>query len=162
MREHLCRMGGAGIRAAVGCCRRVGVGEIGSCAHGVKRHACRRHECSRYVYPQGWKPATPAPPSGGLSTTWSVTATWKVELDDRARQELRKLDPSAQREILAYLRRRIAADEDPRRFGKQLRGELAALWRYRVATYRLICSLEDLAITVVALRVGHRRAICAK
>ena len=46
---------------------------------------------------------------------------WKVEFDDRARKELRRLDRQAQVNILAYLRNRIAAHEDPRRFGDPLR-----------------------------------------
>lgn len=37
--------------------------------------------------------------------------TWSVEWDDRARRELRKLDPEAQREILRYFRERIAVTE---------------------------------------------------
>ncbi len=41
---------------------------------------------------------------------------WKVEFDDRARKELRKLDRQAQTNILSYLRDRIATHEDPRRF----------------------------------------------
>ncbi|WP_279614506.1 type II toxin-antitoxin system RelE family toxin [Desulfonatronovibrio hydrogenovorans] len=33
---------------------------------------------------------------------------WKIEFDDRARKELRRLDRQAQVNILAYLRSRIA------------------------------------------------------
>ena len=51
--------------------------------------------------------------------------TWTVEFDDSAAKELRKLDKQAQKEILRYLRERIASDEDPRRFGKSLSRELA-------------------------------------
>lgn len=40
--------------------------------------------------------------------------------DDRARKELRKLDRPLQKEILIYLRTRIATQADPRRFGKPL------------------------------------------
>lgn len=45
---------------------------------------------------------------------------WSVEWDDRARKEFRKLDSATQKEILTYLRKRIATKEDPRRFGKPL------------------------------------------
>jgi mRNA interferase RelE/StbE len=55
--------------------------------------------------------------------------TWKVEWDDRARLELRKLDAQVQRDILTYLRQRIAVDADPRPFGKPLTGERLGLWR---------------------------------
>jgi mRNA interferase RelE/StbE len=90
---------------------------------------------------------------------WSKTVTWIVEFDDVARKELRKLDRQAQQEILRYLRERIATDEDPRRFGKALSRELAGLWRYRIQNYRIICNIEDQKLTVLVLRVGHRKDV---
>ena len=53
--------------------------------------------------------------------------TWNVEWDDAAVKELRKLDKQAQRDILKYFRERIASDDDPRRFGKQLSRELTTV-----------------------------------
>jgi mRNA interferase RelE/StbE len=90
---------------------------------------------------------------------WSKTVTWIVEFDDAARKELRKLDRQAQQEILSYLRERIATDDDPRRFGKALSRELAGLWRYRIQNYRIICNIEDQKLTVLVLRVGHRKDV---
>ena len=84
---------------------------------------------------------------------------WTVEFDDRARRELRKLDAKIQQTILRYLRERIAVAEDPRRFGKPLRRNLAGLWRYRVEDYRLICRLEDERVVVLVLQIGHRRDV---
>jgi mRNA interferase RelE/StbE len=86
---------------------------------------------------------------------------WTVEFDDAAAQELRKLDRQAQREILRYFRERIATDDDPRRFGKPLSRDLAGLWRYRVGSHRMICSIEDGKLIVLVLRVGHRKRIYA-
>ena len=85
--------------------------------------------------------------------------TWTVEFDDRAAKELRKLDKQAQQEILKYLRKRIATDEDPRRFGKPLSRELAGLWRYRICDHRIICNIEDDQLCVLVLRAGHRKDI---
>jgi len=42
---------------------------------------------------------------------------WTVEWDERALKELKKLDKQAQKDILLYLRSRIATEESPRRFG---------------------------------------------
>lgn len=83
--------------------------------------------------------------------------TWTVEFDEAARKELRKLNRQAQLEILRYLRERIATDED--RFGKVLSRELAGLWHYRIQNYRIICNIEDQKLTVLVLRVGHRKDI---
>lgn len=85
--------------------------------------------------------------------------TWRIEFDDRALRELRKLDVSAQRNILHYLRERLATDQDPRRFGAPLRRNLAGLWKYRVGAYRVICRIEDERVTVLILRVGHRKDV---
>ncbi len=85
--------------------------------------------------------------------------TLRVEFDDAAAKELRKLDRQAQHEILRYLRERIATDEDRRRFGKPLSRELAGLRRYRVRDYRLICNIEDSELVVLVLRIGHRKDI---
>ncbi len=84
---------------------------------------------------------------------------WTVEFDDRARRELRKLDPKIQKKILRYLRERVAGCEDPRRFGEALRRNLAGLWRYRVEDYRLICRLEHDRVVVLVLEIGHRSDI---
>ena len=84
---------------------------------------------------------------------------WTVEFDDAATKELRKLDKQAQREILRYFRERIATDEDPRRFGKPLSRDLAGLWRYRLRNYRMICHIEDDKLTVLVVRVGHRKDV---
>jgi mRNA interferase RelE/StbE len=84
---------------------------------------------------------------------------WAVEFDDRARRELRKLDPSVQRDVLRYLRERIATEDDPRRFGKALVGDLGGLWRYRVGDCRIICRIEGNRLVVLVVRVAHRSTI---
>jgi mRNA interferase RelE/StbE len=85
--------------------------------------------------------------------------TWSVEWDERARKELRRLDPPAQREILRYLRERVAGANDPRSFGRALRGTMHGLWRYRIGPYRLICKIEDNRLVVLVLAVGHRSSV---
>ena len=84
---------------------------------------------------------------------------WRVEFDDAAAKELRKLDKQVQQEILRYFRERIAVDEDPRRFGKPLSRSMAGLWRYCVRNYRMICNIEDGKLLVLILRVGHRKDV---
>ena len=91
--------------------------------------------------------------------SWSRILIWKVNFDDAAAKDLRKLDRQAQKDILNYFRQRIATIEDPRRFGKPLSRELAGLWRYRVRDYRMICPMDNDALLVLVLRVGHRKDI---
>ncbi len=90
---------------------------------------------------------------------WRLKLTWKIEWDDRARKELRKLDKQTQKDILSYLRIRIATAESPRRFGKALVGNKVGLWRYRIKDYRLICNIENDCLVVLVLRASHRKNI---
>lgn len=85
--------------------------------------------------------------------------SWVYRFDERAVKELRKLGKQAQRDIIFYLDERIAVDEDPRRFGKGLRSDLAGLWRYRVGDYRIVCQILDGELIVLVVTVGHRRDV---
>lgn len=88
-----------------------------------------------------------------------MSSKWRVEFDERAAKELRKLAPEVRRKILVFLRERIEAELDPRRFGKALTSNPAGLWRYRIEDYRVICLIQDERLVVLALKVGHRREI---
>ena len=46
---------------------------------------------------------------------------WKIEYDEEAVRDLKKLDRQMQREILDFMEKRIGRAEDPRSFGKPLR-----------------------------------------
>lgn len=84
---------------------------------------------------------------------------WRVDFEDAAARDLRKLDHTAQKQILRYLRQRISTAEDPRRFGHALRNDLQGLWRYRVGDYRIVAKIEDDRFIVLVLTVGHRREV---
>ncbi len=84
---------------------------------------------------------------------------WRVEWENEAVKELKKLDARAQRNIVRFLREKIAVEDDPRRFGDLLRKDLKGLWKYRIGDYRIICSIEDKSVVVLVVRVGHRRSV---
>lgn len=83
--------------------------------------------------------------------------TWKVEFDNRARKELRKLNPQTQNRILKWLRETLATSEDPRRTGKSLNGRMKGLWRYWIGAYRIISQIQDENILILVVSIGHRR-----
>ena len=85
--------------------------------------------------------------------------SWVYRFDERALKDLRKLGKQAQREIIEYLDERIAGDQDPRRFGKGLKAELAEFWRYRVRNYRILCQIQDGELVVLVVAVGHRKDV---
>ena len=88
---------------------------------------------------------------------------WGIEFEPRALKELEAQDRPVQRRLLAFLRDRVAPLADPRELGEALRGpELGRLWKYRVGDWRLICDIRDGQVTVVVVRLGHRREVCGR
>jgi mRNA interferase RelE/StbE len=85
--------------------------------------------------------------------------SWDYSISERALKQLRKLDKQAAKQILGYLDERITGSEDPRQWGKQLKGELNNVWRYRSGNYRILCQLQDEVFIVLVLEAGHRKDI---
>lgn len=83
--------------------------------------------------------------------------TWRVEINETARKQIKSLDRLIQAGIVKFLHERIAGSGNPRTFGKALKGDKGDLWRYRVGDYRIICDIRDGLVTVLVLRVRHRR-----
>jgi mRNA interferase RelE/StbE len=84
---------------------------------------------------------------------------WKIDLTPNAIKQMAKLDKTISTRILKFLRERIEKLDDPRQVGARLQGALSGLWKYRVGDYRIICSLENVRLVVLVLRVGHRKEI---
>lgn len=83
---------------------------------------------------------------------------WKIEYADSVLKQLKKLDKHTAKQIVDYLEKKIGTLDDPTTSGKPLSGTLATFWRYRVGDYRVICHLEKESITVLVLRVSHRKS----
>ncbi|MGA9642858.1 MAG: type II toxin-antitoxin system RelE/ParE family toxin [Terriglobales bacterium] len=89
----------------------------------------------------------------------SPSSTWQINISRTAEKQIQKLDRTAQKSIVDFLRERVLTSQSPRQFGKPLHGDEKGLWRYRVGDHRLICDIQDDRLTVLVLRVGHRREI---
>ena len=84
---------------------------------------------------------------------------WAIDYTQTARNQLKKLDKAVAERILDYLDDRVAKQEDPRTLGKALTGPLGTLWRYRIGDYRVICEIQNRAVTILVIRIGHRREV---
>jgi mRNA interferase RelE/StbE len=85
---------------------------------------------------------------------------WKVEFDEDARKDLKKLNPQIAKRIISFLFDRLAKLENPRSIGEALHGpKLGEFWKYRVGDYRIISRIEDEVVTVVVVAIGNRREI---
>lgn len=49
--------------------------------------------------------------------------------------------------------------ENPRLVGKPLKGDLSGFWSARRGEYRVVYEINDDVVTVIILRIGHRRDI---
>jgi len=85
--------------------------------------------------------------------------TWRIEITRTAEKQISKFSRPAQKSIQRFLRERLAPSDNPRQWGKPLRGEKKDLWRYRVGDYRLICDIQEERVAVLVLEVGHRKDV---
>jgi len=85
---------------------------------------------------------------------------WKIEFLPEAEKDLTKIGRPVVQRILSFLYDRIRILEDPRRIGEALKGpKLGKYWKYRIGDYRIICQIKETEITILVLRVGHRKKI---
>ena len=87
---------------------------------------------------------------------------YQVELSERFKREFRKLDKYTQRILRGWIDKNLVGCENPRIKRKGLTANRSGQWRYRIGDYRLICSIEDDKLVILALSVGHRSEIYQK
>lgn len=86
--------------------------------------------------------------------------TWRIEFQQLAVKQLKKLTKSEANRIVSFLADRVAQDDNPRRTSAALQGsEIGSFWRYRVGDYRIICDIQDHKLVVLVVEIGHRREI---
>jgi len=85
-------------------------------------------------------------------------ARYLVEFTSAARKQLRGIDPPVRRRVLAAI---SLLATDPRPAGcKALSGaQLAGVFRIRVGDYRVLYVVEDAALSVLVVGVGHRSQV---
>ena len=87
---------------------------------------------------------------------------YSVLYSQLALKELKKLDGQTRRFILAWIGKNLEGCLGPRQFGKGLRENSAAQWRYRLGDYRLLVEINEDKIVILILTVGHRSDIYNK
>lgn len=87
---------------------------------------------------------------------------WKLEFSKRADKQLGKMNPGVRRMLLAWLLKNIDGCADPRAHGKSLTGNKSGKWRYRIGDYRILCEIQDDALIVLAIEIGHRKDMYRK
>jgi len=81
---------------------------------------------------------------------------YKIKYTPGACKQLSKLDKPTALRIVEYMEDKAV---NPTETGKSLRQNLKGYWRHRVGDYRVISSIEDEALVVLVVMVGHRKKI---
>lgn len=84
---------------------------------------------------------------------------WTIRFNASAENELSKLDKKLQKDIVRFLAERIENSDDPKKFGKPLKYQLAGLWCYRVQNSRIICRINDAELLILVIKIGHRKDV---
>ncbi len=84
---------------------------------------------------------------------------YRVETSERFDKEFRKLDKYTQKMIRSWINKNLVDCKNPRDKGKGLSANRSGQWRYRIGDYRLICTIEDDRLVILAMTIGHRRDV---
>jgi len=84
---------------------------------------------------------------------------YRVEYTKTVRKQFKKLDRSIAALLLSYIEDKLVDCENPRLYGKALRGDMNDKWRYRVGDYRILAKIEDDKVVILVLEVGNRKDI---
>ena len=87
---------------------------------------------------------------------------WKIKYLKSVQKNIRKIEHKERERVRKYLENQIANSDNPRRFGKALKGNQSEFWRYRVGDHRIICELNDISATILVIRIGHRKDVYKK
>jgi mRNA interferase RelE/StbE len=82
--------------------------------------------------------------------------SYRITYTPAAVKQLEKLDKAVARKIIQYMKARA---DNPTKTGKALRLGLKGYWRHRVGDYRVISSIENDTLTVLVVRIGHRKEV---
>jgi mRNA interferase RelE/StbE len=84
--------------------------------------------------------------------------SYKFIPTDDFRADLKKLDGSAVKFILKYIKK-LENSENPKAYGKELSGNMVGMYRFRVNDYRIVAKFIKDTFIVQGLGVGHRKNI---
>ena len=82
----------------------------------------------------------------------------RVVFSDKAEKQFLRLDKAVQTQIKKFVLK-LQELEDTRELGKRLVGNFSGFWRYRVGDYRILCRIQDDALEILVVEVGHRKNV---
>ena len=81
---------------------------------------------------------------------------YTIEIEKRCLRELKKLDTKIVNKAFRIIEEEIAHDPY---IGKPLKGKYKGLFSYRFSEYRIVYEIYMKKITIVILRIAHRKNV---
>lgn len=82
-----------------------------------------------------------------------------IEYTKTAVKQLKKMDRKIAAFIISYIDEKLVNCENPRAYGKALKGGLNDIWRYRVGDYRILAKIDDNRVIITVVEIGHRKDV---
>ena len=73
-----------------------------------------------------------------------------------AKKQLAKLDKNTAKLIASWLKKNLEGCDNPRIHGKELKGQYAGIWRYRVGDYRICAQIRESESIILVVAIRHR------
>ena len=84
---------------------------------------------------------------------------YNVELTGKAKKQLSKLNSFHKKIVSSWIQKNLYHCDNPRQYGKALKGNLKGLWRYRVGDYRIIADIQDDKVLILVLEIADRKEV---
>lgn len=84
---------------------------------------------------------------------------YKLFFEKKAEKQLSNIDQIQRKIIVSWIKNNLENSNNPRSFGKPLKGNLKEYWRYRVGKYRIIAEINDVEVRILIVAIGHRSDI---
>ncbi len=84
---------------------------------------------------------------------------YQVEYSKKAVKSLSKLDKQTMTLLINWIEKNLVNCQNPRFSGKPLVGNKSGYWRYRIGDYRIVSEINDKNVTILLIRIAHRKEI---
>lgn len=84
---------------------------------------------------------------------------WNIAFTKQAEKDIKKLPKADQERILKFLYNKVLPHKNPLELAKRLSGNFSDFFRFRVGEFRIIFKAENTTLTILVLKIGHRKEI---
>lgn len=82
---------------------------------------------------------------------------WKIEYKKSVKKDLKKIPLEEKKLIKMAIEEKLMID--PVKFGTPLRQSLKGYFKFRVGDYRIVYGLKRKTVTVLVIKIGHRKDV---